>query len=72
MKRQHIFYVYELFLLTVCSLVFGVLLGIVITQNHCDNYYQQQITGLHRQLDKSHEQLAKKTKIIAELTENGG
>ncbi|CNB33896.1 hypothetical protein [Streptococcus agalactiae] len=72
MKQAYSFYIQEIICLAVFLLIFGGLLGGFIIQNYCDSYYQPSIEGLQRQLDKSHEQLAKKTKLIAELTRNGG
>ncbi|MGT2934257.1 hypothetical protein [Streptococcus catagoni] len=55
------------------SIVFIVFVaGIYTGYQFASNDYQQQISGLQKQIDRCHEQLAKKTARIAELTGNGG
>ena len=49
-------------------LIISFSLGVYVTNQH----YKPQIDGLTKQLDRTQKQLSKKTKVIAELTGNGG
>lgn len=55
------------------SIVFIVFAAGIYTGYHfASNEYRQQVTGLQKQIDRCHEELAKKTARIAEITGNGG
>ena len=56
------------FLLLIALLVISFSCGLYVSNQH----YKPQIDGLTNQLDRTQKQLSKKTKIIAELTGNGG
>lgn len=56
------------FLLLIALLVISFSFGVYISNQH----YKPQIEGLTKQLDRTQKQLSKKTKLIAELTGNGG
>lgn len=54
--------------LLISLLIISFSLGVYIS----NQYYKPQIEGLTKQLDRTQKQLSKKTKLIAELTGNGG
>ncbi len=56
------------FLLLVSLLIISFNLGVFISNQR----YQPQIEGLTKQLERTQKQLSIKTKLIAELTGNGG
>ncbi len=56
------------FILLLSLLIISFSLGVYISNQH----YQPQIEGLTKQLERTQKQLSKKTKLIAELTGNGG
>ena len=56
------------FLLLIALLVISFSFGVYIS----NQYYKPQINGLTKQLERTQKQLSIKTKLIAELTGNGG